>query len=435
MNIPTTSQKRVVIIGAGFAGLNLAKKLSKKLQVVLLDKNNYHTFQPLLYQVATAGLEPDSIAHSIRTLFKKHASFFFRIAQITKIDTQNKVIESNIGPLSYDYLVIATGSVTNYYGNENLKKFAIPMKTVVEAIDLRSLILQNLEAALLTNNLEERQRLMNFVIVGGGPTGVELAGAFAELRNHILPTDYPDLDIRRMNVLLIQAENQLLNGMSESASKKAYAYLDKMGVDIWLNTKVSDYDGKTVYTDKEKFEAITLIWTAGVRGATIPGLELCVKAGRYQVDEFNQLKGAEGVFAIGDVAIMETEGYPKGHPMVAQVAIQQGVNLSKNLNKTLTNEPFTPFVYKDKGSMATIGRNKAVADIGRLRFSGWFAWIVWMFVHLISLVGFRNKIVALVNWVTQYFQYNKGVRLIIRPYTKIIDRYDVPRFMEGSGKE
>lgn len=437
MNIPTTNQKRVVIIGAGFAGLNLAKRLSRKYQVVLLDKNNYHTFQPLLYQVATAGLEPDSIAHSIRTLFKKHPSFFFRIAHINKIDSEKKMIDSNIGELSYDYLVIATGSITNYYGNANVEKYSMSMKTVPEALDLRSLILQNLEEALLVNDLQERERLMNFVIVGGGPTGVELSGAFAELRNHVLPTDYPDLDVRRMKVNLIQADDRLLNGMSAHASEKARKNLEDMGVQIWFDTTVKDYDGKTVVTNKDNFEATTLIWTAGVKGAIISGLtQESVVGNRYSVDAYNEIKGIKDIFAIGDVSVMIDEKHPKGHPMMAQVAIQQGRNLACNLNGKLKNN-YKPkaFVYKDKGSMATIGRNKAVADIGRFKLSGWIAWLIWMFIHLISLVGFRNKVVALVNWVIQYFQYNKGVRLIIRPYKKIEEHYPNSHLMEGTGEE
>ena len=420
MNIPNLDIKRVVIIGAGFAGLNLAKKLNNKgLQVVLIDKNNYHTFQPLLYQVATAGLEADSIAHAVRTLFKKGKNFHFRIAEIKEIDTQNKQIKSNIGDLKYDLLVIATGSNTNYYGNKNIEKFAVPMKSIPEALDLRHLVLQNLEAALLTNDFEERQRLMNFVIVGGGPTGVELAGAFSELKNHVLPNDYPDLDIKRMNVHLIQAADKLLPGFSEKASKTAEEYLRKMDVNIWLNTQVKDYNGEVVTTNQNEFKTTTLIWAAGVKGNIVSGLpEDSINRGRYKVDEFNRIKGADSIFAIGDIAEMETPEWPKGHPMVAQPAIQQGKLLGENILKWKNGEEMKPFKYKNKGSMATIGRNKAVADIGKFKFTGFFAWVIWMFVHLISLVGFRNKVVALVNWVIQYFQYNKGVRLIIRPYKR-----------------
>ena len=420
MNIPESSLTRVVIIGAGFAGLNLAKKLNKKdLQVVLIDKNNYHAFQPLLYQVATAGLEPDSIAHAVRTLFKNEKNFHFRIADVQKIDPHNHVIHSDIGDLYFDKLVIATGSATNFYGNEEIEQNAMSMKTIPEALDLRSLILQNLEKALLTNDLNERMRLMNFVIVGGGPTGVELAGALAELKNHILPNDYPDLDIRRMNVHLVQSSDRLLPGFSENASSKAEQYLREMDVELWLNTRVLNYDGKFVDTNNKDLEANTLIWAAGVKGKLIDGFPAeSIAKDRLIVDEFNQVKDFENIFAIGDIAAMLSTQYPAGHPMLAQPAIQQGKNLAKNLNLITKNKKPKAFKYNDKGAMATVGRNKAVADLGNLKLSGWFAWIIWMFVHLVSLVGFRNKMVALVNWVTQYFQYNKSVRLIIRPFNK-----------------
>lgn len=419
MNIPDINLKRVVIIGGGFGGLRLAKKLStQNFQVVLLDKHNYHAFQPLLYQVATAGLEPDSIAHAIRQIFAKKKNFFFRIAQVQHINPETQIISSNIGDLHYDYLVLATGSVTNYYGNKNIEKNAMPMKSIPEALDLRSLMLQNLEAALLTNDLDERYRLMNYVIVGGGPTGVELAGAMGELKKHILPTDYPDLDIRRMNVHLIQGSDRLLPTMSQNASKHAFKYLEELGVQVWFDMTVKDYDGKIITTDKRPFEATTLIWAAGVKGALISGIEgeNVVVGNRYSVNEFNQIKGFENIFAIGDVALMMTADNPKGDPMVAQVAIQQGKLLAKNLNNLKQGKELIPFKYKDKGSMATIGRNKAVVDLPKWKFEGWFAWFVWMFIHLVSLVGFRNKVIALMNWIVQYFQYNKSVRLIIRPF-------------------
>lgn len=421
MNIPETSLKRIVIIGGGFGGLKLAKKLaSKYFQVVLLDRHNYHTFQPLLYQVATAGLEPDSIAHAIRTIFSKKENFYFRITNVDKINPDTQTIETKIGNLHYDFLVIATGSETNYYGNKNIERNAMPMKTIPEALDLRSLILQNLELALLTNDLDERYRLMNYVIVGGGPTGVELAGAMGELKKHVLPNDYPDLDIRRMNVHLIQATDRLLPSMSQNASDKAKKYLEELGVQLWFNTMVKDYDGSRVITDNKDLEATTLIWTAGVKGNLIPGIEGedVIVGGRYSVNEFNQVKNYDNIFAIGDVAVMVTPEKPYGDPMVAQVAIQQGNLLAKNLNNLIKNKPLIPFKYKDQGSMATIGRDKAVVDLPRWKFSGWFAWFVWMFVHLVSLVGFRNKVIALMNWVVQYFHYNKSVRLIIRPYEK-----------------
>ena len=421
LNIPEVNIKRVVIIGGGFAGLNIAKNLSgKDFQIVMIDKHNYHTFQPLLYQVATAGLEPDSIAHAIRQIFSKKENFYFRIADVKKIDPNEKIIFTPIGNIFYDYLILATGSETNYYGNENIMKYSMPMKTIPEALDLRSLVLQNLEAALLTNDLDERLRLMNFVIVGGGPTGVELAGAFGELKKHVLPNDYPDLDIRRMNVHLIQAADKLLPSMSQNASDKAAKYLKDLDVQVWFNTLVKDYDGKIITTNDRSFETTTMIWTAGVKGALIPGIEGedVIVGGRYSVDKFNKIKKYDDIYAVGDVAVMMTPENPKGDPMVAQVAIQQGKLLAKNLTRQLKNKPLKPFKYNDKGSMATIGRDKAVVDLPNWKFSGWFAWIVWMFVHLVSLIGFRNKVIALMNWVVQYFTYNKSVRLIIRPYKR-----------------
>lgn len=421
LNIPEVNIKRVVIIGGGFAGLNIAKNLSgQDFQIVMIDKHNYHTFQPLLYQVATAGLEPDSIAHAIRQIFSKKENFYFRIADVKKIDPNEKIIFTPIGNIFYDYLIIATGSETNYYGNENIMKYSMPMKTIPEALDLRSLVLQNLEAALLTNDLDERQRLMNFVIVGGGPTGVELAGAFGELKKHVLPNDYPDLDIRRMNVHLIQAADKLLPTMSQNASDKAAKYLKDLDVQVWFDTLVKDYDGKIVTTNDRSFETTTMIWTAGVKGSLIPGIEGedVIVGGRYSVDKFNKVKKYDDIYAVGDVAVMMTPENPKGDPMVAQVAIQQGKLLAKNLTRQLKNKPLKPFKYNDKGSMATIGRDKAVVDLPNWKFSGWFAWIVWMFVHLVSLIGFRNKVIALMNWVVQYFTYNKSVRLIIRPYKR-----------------
>lgn len=419
MNIPDINLKRIVVIGGGFGGLRLAKKLSTKdYQVVLLDKHNYHAFQPLLYQVATAGLEPDSIAHAIRQVFAGKENFYFRIANVDEINTSNQTISTNIGSIHFDYLVIATGSDTNYYGNKNIERYAMPMKSIPEALDLRSLILQNLEKALLTNDLDERSRLMNYVIVGGGPTGVELAGAMGELKKHVLPHDYPDLDIRRMNVHLIQGADRLLPTMSQNASDKAFKYLEELGVQVWFDMMVKDYDGNVITTDKRPFEATTLIWAAGVKGSLIPGIdgEGVIVGGRYVVNEFNQIKGFENIYALGDVALMITPENPKGDPMVAQVAIQQGKLLAENFEKLKDNKPMKSFKYKDKGSMATIGRDKAVVDLPGWKFAGWFAWFVWMFVHLVSLVGFRNKVVALMNWVVQYFQYNKSVRLIIRPY-------------------
>ncbi len=424
MNIPKSELKRVVIIGAGFAGIQIAKGIdNKKYQVILLDKNNYHTFQPLLYQVATAGLEPDSIAYTVRNIFKKEAqtgNFYFRVAKISRIDTDKNTIFSDIGALTYDELIIATGSKTNYYGNENVEKYAMSMKTIPEALDLRSLILHNFEDATVTTDLKEKERLMNYVIVGAGPTGVELAGALAELKNYVLPNDYPELEMKKMNIHLVDATDRVLASMSPESSANAKNYLEEMGVNIHFGVMVKDYDGSKITTNKEEFEANTLIWSAGVTGNILFGIKNeSQERGRYLVDQYNKIIGYNNVYAIGDVAAMKTDAaFLNGHPMVAQVAIQQGLNLVRNLKNLTENKPLKAFIYNDKGSMATIGRNKAVVDLDKLKFKGFMAWFVWMFIHLISLVGFRNKVIALVNWIIQYFSYNRHVRLIIRPYKR-----------------
>ncbi|WP_185861130.1 NAD(P)/FAD-dependent oxidoreductase [Blattabacterium cuenoti] len=422
MNIPKVNNlKRVIIIGAGFAGLQVAKKLRRdKFQVVLIDQNNYHTFQPLLYQVATAGLEPDSIAHSIRNIIKETKNFFFRLAFVHYISTKEQKIYTNVGNLSYDYLILATGSITNYFGNKNIESFALPMKSIPEALNLRSLILQDFESALLTKNDKEKKRLMTFVIVGGGPTGVELAGALAEMKRYVLPYDYPDLDIQHMNIHLLQATSRLLDGMSQKSAKQAYDNLKELGVIIWLNCLVKDYNGEIVSMEKnKKIESSNVIWAAGVKGAIIKGFsEEDIEGSRILVNDYLRTIRYKNIFAIGDVSYMNSnKHYPNGYPMTAQPAIQQGNYLAKNLNCVLCeNKNIKPFVYKNLGSMATIGRNKAVCDFPYLKLKGFLAWIVWMFIHLVSLVGFRNRVIALTNWIIQYFHYHKSVRLIIRPF-------------------
>jgi NADH dehydrogenase len=423
MNIPQTSFPRVVIVGGGFAGLAVAKGLeNQKLQVVLIDKHNYHTFQPLLYQVATGGLEPDSIAFPLRKRFNDVENFFFRLAEVQGIDADKNTIETSIGCLEYDKLIIATGSTTNFFRSESIKANAMEMKSVPQALNIRSLVLENFEEALLESNLEKRLALMNFVIVGGGPTGVELAGALAEMKKGILPKDYPDLDIRQMKIHLIQGSDRLLQGMSEKASKKSEDFLRELGVDIWKNLRVLNYDGTTVTTSgEEAFEAQTVIWAAGVQGDAVPGLaeeSLVERANRFKVNEFSKIEGYEHVYAIGDVACMKTKGYDYGHPMMAQPAIQQGKLLAKNIIAELKGKKRKAFVYNDKGSMATIGRNKAVVDLPKWKFQGVFAWFVWMFVHLFSLIGFRNKVIVFMNWVYNYVRFDRETRLIIRPYKK-----------------
>lgn len=423
MNIPRSSFPRIVIIGGGFAGISLAKRLrNKKVQVVLLDKHNYHNFQPLMYQVATGGLEPDSIAYPIRKIVQEYKDFYFRLAEVRDIDPENNIIYADIGDIKYDYLVIATGSKTNYFGNKEIERNSMAMKTIPQSLNIRSLILENFEQALLTNDIDERHSLMNFVLVGGGPTGVELAGALAEMKKAILPKDYPDLDVRKMEINLIQGSNRVLDSMSENASEKAEKFLLDLGVSVWKNVRVTGYDGKTVTTSSDlSFDSATVIWTAGVQGALPHGLKadsFIKNVNRIKVNQFNQVEGYDNLFAIGDIAVMASEQYPQGHPMMAQPAMQQGRLLANNLIKIINKKEPKPFEYKDKGSMATIGRNKAVVDLPKFKFSGVFAWFVWMFVHLFSLIGFKNKAVVFLNWVYNYIRFDREARLIIRPYKK-----------------
>jgi NADH dehydrogenase len=423
MNIPNTNLPRVVIIGGGFAGIALAKKLKNQpVQVVMLDKHNYHTFQPLLYQVATGGLEAGSIAYPIRKVVQEYKEFYFRLARVNEIDTQNQKIKSDIGELHYDYLVLATGSKTNFFGNKEIARNSLSMKTIPQSLNIRSFILENFEQALLTDDEKERNCLINFCLVGGGPTGVELAGALAEMKNAILQKDYPDLDISKMQINVIQGDGELLNAMTDKSSIAAEKFLKELGVNVYKNMRVTSYDGRTVTTNTgQTFETSTVIWTAGVMGAAIPGIsaEALVKnVERFRVNEFGQVKGYDNIFAIGDIASMESEKYPQGHPMMAQPAIQQGDLLGKNLIQKIKGQPMKPFEYNDKGSMATIGRNKAVVDLPHYHFHGVFAWFVWMFVHLFSLIGFKNKAVVFLNWVYNYIRFDREGRLIIRPYKR-----------------
>lgn len=428
MNIPKSNFPRIIIIGGGFGGIALAKQLSKKeVQVVLLDKHNYHNFQPLLYQVSTGGLEPDSIAYPIRKILKDFPNFLFRLAKVDEIETTKNIVKTDIGDLEYDYLVVATGSETNYYGNKEIKAHSMAMKTIPQSLNLRSLILENFEQALLTDQYHARDALMNFVIVGAGPTGVELAGALAEIKKGILPKDYPDLDTRRVQINLIQSNGRILKEMSEKASEKAQEFLEELGVQIWKNMRVTNYNGKTVLTNTEvTFETATLIWAAGVKAVGLKGLdakELLANGNRLAVNQYNQVKGFANIFAIGDVACMQLDDLPHGHPMMAQPAIQQGRNLGENLVRLLNSKPLRPFVYKDKGSMATVGRNKAVVDMKNIRFQGIFAWFVWMYVHLFFLIGFRNRAVVFVNWVYNYVRFDREARLIIRPFNRNYDAF------------
>lgn len=419
MNIPTSKHPRLVIIGGGFAGLKLAKSLSgQPVQVVLLDQHNYHAFQPLFYQVATAGLEPGSIAYPFRKIFSASKQVFFRLACVNFIDLPNKQIKADIGNLSYDYLVIATGATTNFFGNKNIERLAMPMKSVSEALNIRSLMLQNLEKALLTNDANDKDSLMGIVIVGGGPTGVELAGAIAELKRDILPKDYPDLDMRVMDIHLIDSNARVLKEFDERSSQVAMSELIKMGVDLRLNERVTDYDGKTIQcASGQNLPAAMVIWAAGVKANIPEGItEAQLTGGRISVNAYNQLIDFPEVFAIGDVAVMVSEEYPRGHPMVAQTALQQGALLSRNMKQLLQGLAMLPFHYKNLGSMATIGRNKAVVDFPNFRMKGWWAWCMWLFVHVFQLIGFRNKVVVMISWAQNYLRHARDLRLIIRPF-------------------
>ncbi len=411
---------RVVIIGGGFGGIEIAKGLkNKEVEVVLLDRNNHHTFQPLLYQVATGTLDAPSIAFPLRKMFRKQDNLTFRMADVRRIDAEKKLLDTDIGPIAYDYLVVATGATTNFFGNKDIAYYAMPMKNVKEAVSIRSFILQNIEASLRNDMPENRAAYLNFVVVGGGPTGVELSGAIAEIRNHILAKDYPELRKEDMNVYLVEGLPKILANLSSQASEKAELYLKELGVKIRLNTQVTGYDGDEItFADGNSIRTKTVLWSAGVAGQFPKGIEKgnIVRGNRIRVDEQCRVIGTDDIFAIGDVAAMITDELPRGHPGVAPVAQQQGRFLAKNLIRMINNQPTERFTYFDKGSMATIGRNKAVVDIGKIRFQGFFAWWVWMFVHLMSLVGFRNRVVTFINWTISYLTFNAGIRLIIHRY-------------------
>ncbi|RYC67343.1 NAD(P)/FAD-dependent oxidoreductase [Spirosoma sordidisoli] len=426
LNIPDTTKPRVVIIGGGFGGMNLAKSLrTADVQVVLFDKQNYNGFWPLLYQVATAGLEADAISEPFRKMFDNHTDFHYRMVRVNKIDPAAKTVTTLIGDLTYDYLIVATGSKSNFFGNEQIQKYSFPLKTVPEALNIRSQFLQCFEQASITREPSERQSLLNFVIAGAGPTGVEMAGSLAEMRKHVLPADYPGLDFSQMNIYLVEGMGKVLPPMSDEAGQKARRYLEELGVIIKLNTMVESYDGETVtFKGGEQIKTQTLVWGAGVTGALIEGIPAeSTERGRILVDPINRVQGLTDVFAIGDIAFMKTEKWPKGHPGVAQPAIQQGNHLAKNLRRMLKNEPTEPFEYFDKGSLAIVGRSRAVADLpGNIHLGGFIAWMAWLFVHIWYLVGFRSKLIVFSNWMYRLFTYQRGTRLIIRPFIRKDDK-------------
>lgn len=412
----------VLIIGGGFGGLEVAKHLADKpVEVLMLDKHNYHTFQPLLYQVALGSIEAEAIAFSLRKNFQKQKNFRFRIAEVTNINSEKNTVDTSIGEIAYDYLVIATGSTTNFFGNKDIEKYAMPMKSIPEALNLRYLILQNLEEAILKLDKAEREAYLTFVLVGAGPTGVELAGSLAELRNHILTKDYPELKKEDMKVYLVDFLPKVLGPMSDQASAGAEKFLTGMGVEVLLKVKVQSYDGSVIkFEDGRTIPTKNVIWSAGVMGVVPEGVNKSkiVGGNRIKTNTISQVEGSTNIFAIGDVSAIITDETPKGHPGVAQVAMQQGTQVAKNILHIIKNEATEPFKYFDKGSLATIGRNKAVADLGKIKFQGFFAWLIWMFVHLVSLLGFRNKVIVFVNWIASYVNYNGGTRLIIRRYER-----------------
>nr|WP_318344306.1 NAD(P)/FAD-dependent oxidoreductase [Muricauda sp. D6] len=418
--LPNSRLPRVVIVGGGFAGLALVEGLKNKdIQVVLIDRNNFHQFQPLFYQVATSGLEPDSIVFPFRKQIKGYKNVSFRLAEVKEIQASTNTVITDKGKLTYDYLVLATGTKTNFFGMEEVEINSLGMKDIRDSLNIRHMMLQNLEQAAITCDDEERDALTNFVIVGGGPAGVEMAGALAEFCKYILPKDYPEYPSSIMNIYLVEAMDEVLSAMSDKASSKTLTYLENLNVKVLLKESVSNYDGRIVQTKSGKtILAKNLIWTAGVKGDFPKGIDErhVVKGNRLKTDAYLKVDGQENIYAIGDIAALISEETPKGHPQVAQAAIQQGKYLACTLMGIINDKPIGLFSYKDKGSLATVGKRKAVADLGKLKFAGYFAWLLWSVVHLLSISGFRNKLLVGFNWAVSYFSYEKSNRVIIRNF-------------------
>ena len=415
------SIKQVVVVGGGFAGINLIKRLSKdeRFQITLVDKNNYHFFPPLLYQVATAFIEPSNISYPFRRMFQKKKNLRFHLGALIKINPQHNSIETTNGVLMYDYLVLSVGTQSNYFGMDNVKQNSLPMKNINDALNLRNHVLMSMEKAVRSTEYADKEKYLTIVIAGGGPTGVEIAGMLAEMGRNIAVKEYPEITDLQGHLHLVDASPALLGTMSQKAQKEATSVLSKLGVKIKLNVAVKDYsDGKVILTDGETIATNTLIWTSGVTGTAVNGLpaEVIGRSNRVQVNEYNKVKGTENIFALGDICLQTTDkNYPNGHPQVAQVAIQQGTLLASNLKKMLSSKQMKPFSYHDKGSMAIISKYKAVADLPKFSFTGFFAWLVWLFIHIIPLVGFRNKIKLAFSWFWSFITNDPTLRLIIRP--------------------
>ncbi len=415
--------KKIVIIGAGFAGLKLAKKLTKLnlFEIWIIDKNNYHQFQPLFYQVATSGLEPSSISFPLRKVFQNKKNIFIRCATVTKINHEKQFVETTVGNINFDYLVIANGATTNFFNNNEISSNAFPMKSVSEALFLRNQILQNIENALIQPK-DKQTEFLSVAIVGAGPTGVELSGALAELRKRVLPKDYPELDFSQMTITLIEASPKVLSVMSEISSKKSKEYLEKLNVNVLTSTSVTAYDGIEVsLSNGIKLKTRNLIWAAGVIANNLNGIDSDKRGrgNRIKVNGYNQVDGFETIFAIGDVALMSTDKYPNGHPQVATVANEQADCLAHNFKNIINKTKLIPFEYSDKGSMATIGRHLAVVDLPSFKFQGFFAWLFWMFLHLMLILGVKNKILVFINWLWKYFTFDQSLRLIIKPINNL----------------
>ena len=411
-----SKKKQVVVIGGGFAGIHLIRNLDENLfDIVLIDKLNHHQFQPLFYQVATSQIEPSSISFPLRNVFKHKKNLQIRMAEVTEIDRKNKLILTNIGIFNYDYLVIATGCRTNFFGNQNLEENVLTLKTTYEAIKIRNHILQTFEKVLSANRME-KDKLLNIVIVGAGPTGVELAGAFAEVKKYVLPKDYPGIDFTKLNIYLIEGSNSSLKNMSAIAQKASMKYLAELGVKIYTELHVKDYNGeKVLLNNGSEIETKTVIWVAGVTGNSVKGLpqEAVGPGNRIEVNRTGNVTGVESVFAIGDIALMRTPKYPNGHPQVANVAINQAKLMAKNLKAIETGKKVTEFEYRDLGSMATIGTRKAVVDLPFMKFKGYLAWLIWMFLHLMLILSVRNKLIIFINWAWKFITKDTSLRLIL----------------------